>query len=396
MVSSPVARQTGVIVRMKCEGFTRLPSPSIDPVKMYFAMVDVDSFPDLEQWREINIRDAKKSGDIPQKIRESLEDGELFPIINRGLVIAARKVEYNNQTGTAEVELDNPRLHGLMDGGHTYLQLLEYQKADDRSAFKVEKQFVKVEFLTGVGRDDLVDVVDGRNRSNAVRDVSTENLRGTFDQLKAAFRGQPWENKIAYSEYELDSDGEVKPIGIRHILKCLSVFDDQTFSEEEHPVRIGTSEEAALEHFRNNEGRLATYVSILPDILRLCDTIRSEFPEKYNAGGGKAGNISVGDSKIFKKANGKIPLHFLGKTTNWRFPGTLVMPILGAFRACLGRKDGRVCFTRNPFDIFQKCGAKLIGSVVTDLKDARSVSSCVRDRKLWETCYLRVINEMKR
>jgi hypothetical protein len=381
---------------MKCEGFTRLPTPSIEPVKVYFAMVDVDTFPDLEQWRDVNIRDAKKSGDIPGRIRESLEVSELFSVINRGMLISAKDLRFNNQTGLLELELENPRLHGLMDGGHTYIQVREFAQAEDKSERRVERQFVKVEFLVGVGREGIVDVVDGRNRSNVVRDVSTENLRGTFDKLRNSLRRQPWEDKIAYSEYELDGEGSPKPVGVRHVLKCLSVFDTEMFSEDEHPVRVGTSEEAALDHFKVPPlGRLEAYFHLLPDILRLHDTIRSEFPEKYNAAGGKAGNIAIGDIRIFKKAN-KHPLHFTGKTTNWRFPTNLVMPVLGAFRACVGKKDGRVAFIRNPFEIFERCGAKLIGSVVADLRDARSVSACVRERKLWETCYLRVSNEMKR
>ena len=65
-----------------------------------------------------------------------------------------------------------------------------------------EKQYVKIEVIEGFGPDELVKLVDARNSSNQVRDESLMNLANDFDMIKAALKGEPFADKIAYKEYE--------------------------------------------------------------------------------------------------------------------------------------------------------------------------------------------------
>src|SRR5258708_493077 len=106
----------------KCAYFTRLPNPLEDRgVKNYYAIVDVDTIFNLAGWREINVRDPKDSGYVPDQIRKSLLDQDTFFLINRGLAISAQSVHHDNKANTLEIVVSDNKVHGLMDGGHTYL-----------------------------------------------------------------------------------------------------------------------------------------------------------------------------------------------------------------------------------------------------------------------------------
>src|ERR1035438_3923795 len=67
--------------------------------KNYVAVIDARNLPDLSDWREINVREAKTRGRVPNAIRNSFnEKADEFLFMNRGLAIAAAKVEYNGDS----------------------------------------------------------------------------------------------------------------------------------------------------------------------------------------------------------------------------------------------------------------------------------------------------------
>jgi hypothetical protein len=62
--------------------------------KNYVAVIDARNLPDMSKWRDINVRDAKTRGRVPTAIRKSFsERGDEFLFMNRGLVIAADRVD---------------------------------------------------------------------------------------------------------------------------------------------------------------------------------------------------------------------------------------------------------------------------------------------------------------
>src|ERR1035438_6883961 len=84
----------------------------------YVAIVSVAELPDLSHWRKINVRDPKLTGSVPTAIRKSVsENPDLFVFMNRGIVVAAEKVNFDNKSGEVTVTLRDPKLHGLLDGG---------------------------------------------------------------------------------------------------------------------------------------------------------------------------------------------------------------------------------------------------------------------------------------
>src|SRR5882762_9487660 len=68
--------------------------------KNFVAVIDARHLPDLADWRDINVRDAKLRGRVPNAIRKTFaEEADEFLFMNRGLVIAAEKVDYKEGAG---------------------------------------------------------------------------------------------------------------------------------------------------------------------------------------------------------------------------------------------------------------------------------------------------------
>ena len=138
--------------------------------KNYLAVIDVRHLPDLEDWRDINVRDAKLRGRVPAAIRRSFaEKPEEFFFMNRGMVIAAERVEFSESGPQKKIDLvmRDPEIHGLLDGGHTYRVVSEASKTMSRDE---ATRYVRVEIITGFDRESISDVVEARNTSNQVRD----------------------------------------------------------------------------------------------------------------------------------------------------------------------------------------------------------------------------------
>ena len=139
------------ILKFPVHSFRHVASPfEKQGYRDYFAIVDIKHLPDLEGWRQINVRDPKLTGAVPKAIRESARDNaELFVFMNRGIVLSVDSVTFDNKTSELEITLRHPTLHGLLDGGHTYNILLEERDELDTS------QYVRLELLEGFVSDDF-------------------------------------------------------------------------------------------------------------------------------------------------------------------------------------------------------------------------------------------------
>ena len=384
-------------LRATCLGFNRLPTP-LDPqgIKNYYAILDADTLFDLANWRDINVRDAKEFGRIPEKIRESLLQRETFFLINRGLTLSAKAVRYDNSNNTIEIDVEDPAIHGLMDGGHTYLQIKNFK--EDKEERQVERQYVKAEIITGLDRAEIVNLVDARNTSNQVKQVSLENLKDSFRDLKAILDGQSYGNLISYSEYEtmLDASGnEVgKPLSIADILKCLVCLDIANFDDTTHPFEAATRDNKTITHFTEHESDMKPLYPLLPAILRLWDTIGRDFVPSYNASGGRAGLIGETGDRFFKKIQKPKNLYFLASTYKYSFPDSLRLPILSGFRAAITKvKNGRYAWKYgiDPSRFFTDVvGQRVTRPVCKTLIETQDPTRTSRSESVWENCYTQV------
>ncbi|MBV9959709.1 MAG: AIPR family protein [Acidobacteria bacterium] len=361
----------------------------------YFAIVETNNLPDLSDWRKINVRDPKLTGSVPKAIRESFHDKpDLFVFMNRGLVLAVDKVEFDNKSSSVTVDLTNPRLHGLLDGGHTYNIVME------ETGKVSETHYVRVEFLEGFNHDGITEVVDARNTSNQVRDESLMNLAGEFEALKRALKGARYFDQIAFKEYEVDAAGDPKPIDVREVVAILTAFDRDNFNDSAHPVIAYNSKAACLRHLKNNAQSYRKIYPLAKEMLALYDHIREQLPSLYNKARGQAGAVSGGKfgalTGVTYRANGKPVehLYYIGKDSMYGVPDGFTYPILGAFRALLTEQSGRYIWGKglDPVAILKgEWGLKLANIVGEFALDNQNPSKTGKSSFVWRACYQSIL-----
>ena len=255
----------------------------------YFAIVEVGALPDFSEWRKINVRDPKLTGYVPRKIRGSLhENPETFVFLNRGIVLSAADVSFDNRTSKLTLKLEDPNLHGLMDGGHTYNIVMEEREQLE------DGQYVRLEIIQGFTREDIRDLVEARNTSNQVKDESLLNLAGEFDKLKRVLGKRPYADLVAYKEHEIMDDGSTKPLDVREVVSTLMAFDRDNFTAQVHPINAYRSKAACLSHFEENRNSFEKIYPLAHDILQLWDYVHLYLPDLYNRARGKREDVSGG------------------------------------------------------------------------------------------------------
>ncbi|HEY3302244.1 MAG TPA: AIPR family protein [Candidatus Binatia bacterium] len=357
----------------------------------YFAVVEVQQLPDLSGWRKINVRDPKLTGSLPEKIRGSVrENPEMFLFMNRGIVLSAESVSFDNKSSKLTITVRDPNLHGLLDGGHSYNILLEEREGLE------ESQYVKLEILEGFRSEEIPNLVDARNSSTQVRDQSLMNLSGEFEKLKQAIVKYRYSELIAYKEHEVLEDGSSKPIDVRDIIAILTTFDRDHFDDKAHPINAYRSKAACLQHFSENKKSYEKIYPLAHDILQLYDYIQLHLPDLYNkvrakseggVAGGKFGRLT---GVTTYKGKRKATLYFVNKESKYGVPAGFVYPILGAFRALLEEKSGRYIWGKNldPFELLENgLGERLADTIGNFALDARNPSKTGKSPLVWQACY---------
>jgi len=360
-------------------------------LKDYFCVVKTTDLPDLSSWRQINVRDPKLSGAVPTAIREGIKSHpDLFLFMNRGIVLAADSVQFDNKTSHVTVSFSDVSLHGLLDGGHSYNIILEETKHLDFD------QFVKIEILEGFNAEDIGHVVDARNTSNQVKDESLMNLGGSFDALKEVLSGTSYYDKIAFSEFEIDTKtGQPKPIDIREIIAILMTFDADNFTDMVHPINAYRSKSTCLKHFKDNQKSFKKIYPIAKEILALYDHIQLELPSLYNAARGQNGEVKNGK---FGRLTGvgvyegkrQAELYYINQQSKYAVPTGFVYPILGAFRAMIEEKNGRYQWGKklNPIKLLKgDLGLKLADTLGNYALEAQNPSKTGKSPSVWQACY---------
>ena len=114
----------------------------------YRFYVNVNDVPEeLKNWMDTNPRDQNLETNVARAIRDSLlEDNKSFHLWNRGILLSASKVVYDNRSGLARIVFENPEVHGDIDGGHTLKVIL----AQREKRGSLPEQYVEFEVIVGV------------------------------------------------------------------------------------------------------------------------------------------------------------------------------------------------------------------------------------------------------
>ena len=386
--------QYPVTLTFPVQSFRCIPNPyrkseNGDPqANMYMAICDVKMLPDNIPMGT-NPREQNLQTNVAKKIKASLLNTASldFYLLNRGILLSAKEVRFNNYSNELTVDFSDPDVHGNVDGGHTYRILLKH-----RDALDVGQQFVKIEILTGV-EGIFQSLAAARNTSVQVQDKSIAELENRFDMIKTALKDQPYMDRVFFKE---NDSGE---IDVADLLSLLMMFNIDRFPDRENFPTISYSFKKRCidlyiqDHKTLGESAQNPYMKmrrIMPDILSLYDTIERNMNSYYrvkNSGGRYGATKGV----VVPKQGVELTSKFLCKPLDVQSPNGFIYPILGAFRALVVEKDGCYTWKKNPFVILESVGPELVESTVSMSRSlGNNPQSTGKDPNLWKTLYMTV------
>lgn len=377
-------------ITMPVASFRRINTPfESEGKRIYLAVLRAKDLPnDLEDWRDINPRDPKTTSGVAKKIANSLqEQPECFVFRNRGITLLSKSVSFDNENNELSVEFEDKSMHGLLDGGHTFAVIREVFDSltdEEKIDTNLNNAYVKLEILEGItSKEETTEIVGARNTSTQVKDQSLANLLQHFEPIKDILKNEPYANRIAYKETELDEDGSKKDIDIKDILSYLICFDREGFGDNNHPVIAYSGKSSVLTYAEANRDRLQKYLKLLPEILVLRDEIYECMPSVWNSNGGKFGAL-VG---VNCKKQKSIELPFKHSFTEFSIPSSFIYPILASFRS-LVEVDGDECsWKASPISFFNKHKNELIGRIIEQALVFRNPNKLGKEKTVWGYCY---------
>ncbi len=379
-------------LEIKVDSFRKIPNPYKEgpssSSQMYAAICDVKEIPEeLLSWMETNPRKQNIRSGVAKKIKASLMEGKDFHLLNRGILLSAQDVTYNNYDNRMKLVFSDPEYHGNVDGGHTLRVIL-----DNRDELDPGQQYVKLEILTGV-QGIFEDLAAARNTSTQVQDKSIANLRDYFDLIKKVIAEEDFKDRVYFME---NDDGD---IDVGDILAILNLFNIDAYHEmESFPVVSFSSRKKCIDNYINQyesqkDSPENPYVKMKPimiDIFKLYDFLESKMFDFYRAKNpsGKYGAVS---GVITPKDSKKLKTKFYAKDLSHGSPNGFIFPILGSLRALLEEKDGVFSWCCNPFEILEKVGPELVCTTVDRSRTLGNNPAQVgKDTGNWQTLYMRV------
>lgn len=334
-----------------------------------------------------NPRDQKLTSSVASAITESLlsNDG-LFHLKNRGIILSAKRVRYDNRLQEATIEFEDESCHGNIDGGHTYKILLENKD-------KILDQFVQFEVMTGV-ESMIADLAEARNTSVAVDAKSMAELREKFDPIKESLEGMPFFTRISFKQNQItrdvDTNKALKMIDARDVVSIICMFNIEKYNSIEHPTRAYSGKQSMLNEYLDNPEHFRKFVNIIPDIFDLYEAIETEFAVAYNENGRMYGRKSYA---CYKEGNPIGKSKFGQVNICYKIPDGLLYPTLAAFRSLLvfNNSSGKYQWAdgKNPIDVWNKNKVGLTRNIM-DLAGSLGDKPTVfgKDVSLWNYAYM--------
>lgn len=337
-----------------------------------------------------NPREQKLNSQVARAIEDSLcsNDG-YFHLKNRGVVVSAGKVTYNNLKEEVTLEFDDTSLHGNIDGGHTYKILCEHK--DDKL-----EQYVQFEVMTGI-EDIIEDLARARNTSVQVDEKSMAELAKKFDPIKEGLEGMPFYNRIAFKQNQTSFDSEngksLKMIDAREIVAIINMFDISKFDDVKHPTQAYSSKQKMLDLYLQDPEHYRKFVNIAPDIFDLYDEIECTFAETYNSVGGRYGRKKYSgykDGKIVGKSK------FFQKDLYYKVPDGFLYPVVAAFRTLVveNPETGKYEWRDNndPIEIWNQCKNELVSKLMNfALAIGDNPNAVGKDSNIWDLAYMTLV-----
>ena len=334
-----------------------------------------------------NPRDQKLTSSVANAIEESLlsNDG-FFHLKNRGIILSAKRVDYDNHLQAVTIEFDDNHCHGNVDGGHTYKILTAHKD-------KQLDQYVQFEVMTGI-ENIIADLAEARNTSVAVDAKSMAELREKFDPIKESLEGMPFFNRISFKQNQITRDDEsnkaLRMIDARDIVSIICMFNTDKYSKDEHPTKAYSSKQAMLEEYLDDPEHYRKFVNVIPDIFDLYEAIETDFALAYNENNRMYGRKPYSGYKD-GRAVGKSK--FSQSEIFYKIPDGLLYPTLASFRSLLQYDETANKYRwmpgKNPLEVWNRRKAALTKSVMdlaSSLGDKPTIFG--KDPSLWNYAYM--------
>ena len=390
-------------LKLKAKEFKRMTDPNNPKNKhiKYVCYVQAISIPEeISGWMETNPREQKMTTNVAVKIKESLRDNKYFHELNRGILMSVLKTEWDNKTEELTLSFDNPEIHGNIDGGHTLRAILEAKSNNYLS----DDKYVFFEIFQGI--DSPVELAAARNTSVQVDLKSIVELENSFKVLKEALFGNAFYDRIQFKMNEHYNDDDIIPIDIREIIAIILMFRQEIYPyktsdgvlSDLQPIQCYSGKEASLKKFLRQNGEsekqqkidrekmINNMKPIIKDIFNLWETVETSFAKVTNATGKR-----FGSRKYTKYDGGKVVAKsfLLQQDLEYYIPKGLMYPVVGSFRALVLRQsDGTYCWKRNPIDVWNTIGSKLV-SIVLDEK-IENPDVIAKNSNLWSNLFKEV------
>lgn len=381
--------------RLRVVDARRIPHPSIKGVEKHYFLIKAADIPGGLSL-DANPRDAK-GRDLNRRtyrsVRDSLFNENSYPgtfdLMNKGITCVASSVRKVSDT---EYEIGIAEGEGIADGGHTYHLLVESAKEPTLP----EDQHVEFRVITGLDEVLIPEIAKGLNTGMQVKDFTIENLKGSYDWLKAAIEDEPYASLVGWQESD---DKEYDVADLLCLIECVNVLDYPNDAGK-HPYAAYEKSSSVLKNFANdsekNSGKkYRAFAGIMKDVFKLYDQIRFEFRPIHNKSGGSAAKLKIVDEARGKDRKFTFPFAGLPKDT-YRLNNGAALPILAAFRnlVVINPKTG-LAEWRGGFDkvlaLWDEIGPELVAATVQATKEhGRTPNQIGKARSHWALLHLTV------
>ncbi len=388
------------VLKFKVSSFRKIPNPYIssDNVEekkpeMYVVICDALDVPENIPMGT-NPRMQKETTKVAKKIQTSLTNHteRNFYLLNRGILVSAKEISYNNESNEVTIVFENLDVHGNVDGGHTY-EIVKH----NRDQLEKNEQYVKIEILTGV-EEMFEQLAAARNTSVQVKDQSIAELENRFELIKESFINESFYNEISYKE------NDVKRIDVSDILSILNMFNiDKYPTHKLNPLPINSysSKKSCIDSYilesKTNQDTpeknpYSKMKNIMPKIMQLYNHLEKNISLYYkgdSAGVKKYGSIT--GVTMVKTGKPKFRTKFYDEKIEYATPNGFLYPIIGAFRALVKEVDGLYEWITDPIELLEKLGADLVESTIGMSRAlGNNPNATGKNKNLWEGLFMQV------
>ena len=387
-------------LKFKVSSFRKIPNPYIrsdntgeTKPEMYVLICDVKDLPsDIPM--DTNPRMQNEKTKVAKKIQSSLTNHteRNFYLLNRGMLLSAKSVTYNNADNVVSVLFEDSTVHGNVDGGHTYTIIKNF-----REQLEEGEQYVKIEVLTGI-EDMFEQLAAARNTSVQVTDQTIAELENRFELIKDAFRNERFYNDISYKQ------NDIKRVDVGDILAILNLFNIDKYPTDKLsplPINSYSSKKSCSDHYieehkkYSDDQTLNPYykmMDIMPTITKLYDELEKNMPIYYkgDASGVKKYGAVTGVS-MAKPKKPKYKSKFYEHDMDYSTPNGFIYPILGAFRALVRENNGKYEWITDPISVLNELGSDLVSSTIQMSRDlGNNPNATGKNSNLWQTLFMQV------